>query len=85
MLVLNVKAQHLDEIGDEDVLCDIDLAKKDKLSIFDLLFSHPEALLSSKFGRNIVSSSSYQKNVCPLVIDEAHCITEWFVYTIYVN
>ena len=59
--VLNIKATHT---GDEDLLCDLDLATKDKLlgGYYNLLFLHPEALLSSKFGRDIVNSSSYQKN-----------------------
>ncbi len=84
--VLNIKVNHTDDTDDEDVLCDVvDLAKKDKLlaGYYNLLFSHPEALLSSKFGRDIVNSLSYQKNVCALVIDEAHCIIEWYCNCIF--
>ena len=42
--VLNIKAKHTDETGDEDVLCDLDLAKKDKLlgGYYNLLFSQPK-------------------------------------------
>ena len=64
--VLNIKAKHTNETSDEDVLCDLDHAKKDKLlgGYYNLLFSHPEALLSSKFGRDVVNSSSYPAKEC---------------------
>ena len=33
--------------------------------------------ISCKFGRELANSPRYQKNVCAIVIDEAHCILEW--------
>lgn len=68
--------------GDEEVFCDVgELGKREKLltGYYNLLFAHPEALLSSNFGRDLVNNIVYQKHVC-VVIDEAHCIIEWYVY-----
>ena len=75
----------------DEVLCDVvELEKKEKLlaGYYNILFAHPELLLSSRFGRNLVNSVVYQKNVCALVIDEAHCIIEWYVHKyvcMYIN
>ncbi|CAB4021523.1 Werner syndrome ATP-dependent helicase homolog, partial [Paramuricea clavata] len=69
--------------SDDEVLCDVvELDKKERLlaGYYNILFAHPESLLSSRFGRSLVNSVVYQKNVCALVIDEAHCIIEWYVY-----
>lgn len=41
---------------------------------YDLLFSHPEAFVSCKYGRDV-----YQKTFRAVVVDEAHCILEWYV------
>ncbi len=54
-------------------------SKKEELAsgYYNLLFAHPESFISCKFGRELANSPSYQKNVCAIVIDEAHCILEW--------
>jgi ATP-dependent DNA helicase RecQ len=54
-------------------------SKKEELAsgYYNLLFAHPEAFISCKFGQELANSPSYQKNVCAIVIDEAHCILEW--------
>lgn len=65
---------------DEEIECDLtEQNKKEKLvrGYYNLLFAHPEALISSKFGREMVYSATYQQHVCSIVIDEAHCIIEW--------
>ena len=41
---------------------------------YNILFSHPEALVSCKYGRNLMLNKIYQDNVCTVVVDEAHCI-----------
>ena len=73
--VLNVKFS-LDHIA-----CDIDnnMCQKQKLESghYNLLFSHPEAFISCKYGRELMLGKVYQKNVCAVVVDEAHCILEW--------
>ena len=43
----------------------------------EVLFSHPEALLSDT-GRAILKCETYQKKVAAVVIDEAHCIENWY-------
>ena len=44
---------------------------------YNMLFAHPEALISSKFGREMLYSAPYQQHVCAIVIDEAHCISTY--------
>lgn len=41
-----------------------------------LVFTHPEALLSVE-GRNLMKSSVFQRNVVACVVDEAHCVEMW--------
>jgi superfamily II DNA helicase RecQ len=54
--------------SDDEVLCDVvELEKKEKL-------------LAGYYNTSLVNSVVYQKNVCALVIDEAHCIIEWYVH-----
>jgi superfamily II DNA helicase RecQ len=47
---------------------------------YNLVFSHPEALVSSVGGQRLLRSSVYQDRVCCIAIDEAHMIQEWCVY-----
>ena len=44
---------------------------------YDLVFTHPEAVLSCKEGLELFQSTPYQRSVQAVVIDEAHCILEW--------
>ena len=44
---------------------------------YDIIFTHPEAVLSCKKGRELFQSTPYQRCVQAIVIDEAHCILEW--------
>ena len=44
---------------------------------YDLVFTHPEAVLSCKEGLELFQSAPYQRSVQAVVIDEAHCILEW--------
>jgi superfamily II DNA helicase RecQ len=74
-----------DEAGDahsedetED-FCDFQLGDKEKFEKgdYNIVFAHPEFLVSSTYGRKLMQSKPYQENVCAVVIDEAHCILEW--------
>ena len=81
MAVINIQSSECGtETDNEEFFCDV-IERGEKENIlrgnYNLLFAHPEALLSSKFGRGIVNSVVYQTNVCAVVIDEAHCIIEW--------
>lgn len=46
---------------------------------YNILFSHPEALVPCKYVRSLMLNKIYQDNVCIVVVDEAHCILEWLV------
>ena len=41
------------------------------------VFASPEALLSSRKGRQLLLSEELKQNLVALVIDEAHCIVKW--------
>ena len=43
---------------------------------YHIVFAHPETLISSKYGRELLLSKTYQESVVALVVDEAHCIVE---------
>ena len=73
-----LKVKHDSRDGrDEELFCDVQLSEKDRLqkAYYNIVFAHPESLLSCKFGRELLNSKAYQENV--RVIDEAHCILEW--------
>ena len=44
---------------------------------YDLVFTHPESVLSCKKGLELFQSLPYQRSVQAVVVDEAHCILEW--------
>ena len=78
--VLNVKYGAFED-GAENVICDVNnqLCEKTELENghYNIVFSHPESLVSCKYGRDLMLSKPYQDNVCAVVVDEAHCILEW--------
>ncbi|KAK2556181.1 putative ATP-dependent DNA helicase RecS, partial [Acropora cervicornis] len=45
---------------------------------YDIVLTHPEAFISCKEGMEAFQSKLYQSSVQVIVIDEAHCILEWF-------
>jgi ATP-dependent DNA helicase RecQ len=47
-----------------------------KDALFNIMYLHPEACLSSKAGFNLFQSVPYQNSVEAIVVDEAHCILE---------
>ena len=78
--------EELDDTGydtDSDMNAKIDfgLCEEQKLRAghYQIIFAHPEAVVSSKYGRELLLSKTYQENVCAVVVDEAHCIVEWLV------
>lgn len=44
---------------------------------FDLVFTHPEAVVSCQKGIELFQSEPYQRAVQAVVVDEVHCILEW--------
>ena len=81
--VLDVRSSEVEEEENdpelEAVVCDFHLSDKAKLEIghYNIVFAHPEALVSCAYGRKLMQSKPYQENVCAIVVDEAHCILEW--------
>ena len=47
--------------------------------LVQLLFISPESLLSNPQWREMLLLPVYQERVVALVVDEAHCITMWYV------
>jgi superfamily II DNA helicase RecQ len=80
--VMNTKEtrRRLDS-DDDEVDVDIDFSQCEEIKLRDghyhIVFAHPETLISSKYGRELLLSKHYQENVVAIVVDEAHCIIEW--------
>jgi superfamily II DNA helicase RecQ len=86
--IINVKAPKTDQDADafdentEDVL-DVDFSRCEEKMLRDghyhIVFAHPETLISTKYGRELLLSETYQQHVVAIVVDEAHCIVDWLV------
>ena len=65
----------------DEVAVDVDFSQCEEEKLRDghyhIVFAHPETLISSKYGRELLLSEQYQENLVAIVIDEAHCIIEW--------
>ena len=48
-------------------------------ALYDIIYMHPEAFLSCKEGMELLQSVPYQDSVRAIIVDEAHCILEWYV------
>ena len=46
---------------------------------YEMVFTHPEAFVSCKDGMELFQSLPYQGAVKAVIVDEAHCILEWWV------
>ena len=82
VLDVNYNAKDREEDDTEDELvCSFPLSHRAKLEQgwYNSLFAHPESLISCAYGRKLVNTEPYQENVCAIVVDEAHCILEWYV------
>ena len=62
-----------------NTLIDFHLCKEAKLCAghYHLVFAHPESLIFTKYGWELLLRENYQKNVVAIVIDKAHCILDW--------
>jgi bloom syndrome protein len=56
---------------------DVDAMEGVKKGNIQLLFISPESLLSNPQWREMLLSPVYQKNLVALIVDEAHCVTQW--------
>ena len=68
-----------ENINEKQVDIDFWLCEESKLrnGHYHIVFAHPESLISSNYGRELLLSELYQENVVAIVIDEAHCIVDW--------
>ena len=70
--VINIK--HGDDEDEDPVAlnCNLDDSCFEKNELengrYNILFSHPEALVSCKYGRNLMLNKIYQDNVCTVVV-----------------
>ena len=61
----------------DEVAVDVDFSQcEEKLrdGHYHIVFAHPETLISSKYGQELLLSEQYQQNLVAMAIDEAHCI-----------
>ena len=65
----------------EAVLNDVKLTS----GCYTLVYSSPESLLNNEDTREIIGSRVYKERVFGIVVDEAHCISHWYVYRIFIH
>ena len=58
---------------------DVDAIYAIKKGKIQLLFISPESVLRNSQWRDLLLSPVYQQNLVALTVDEAHCITQWYV------
>lgn len=51
---------------------------------YQLVFISPESLIRNLRWREMLQSNVYQQNLVGLAIDEAHCVTKWYVILLFV-
>ena len=67
----NVTAGYVTDVLKQPV--EMALLRQGKLSI---VFASPETLLGP-LGRELLTSSVYQHNLCGIFVDEGHCVAKW--------
>jgi hypothetical protein len=79
-----VKGDARDDGSDDDMPNDHDVYAPVYITMVDLMkgaynivYAHPEALLNNRTIDKMLRSRVYRKNVCAVVIDEVHMISEW--------
>ena len=48
---------------------------------YQLVFMSPESLFCNLVWRRMLSTSIYSKNLIAFVVDEAHCVKKWYVFS----
>ena len=66
---------------DDDVEVDFSLCEEKHLrdGRYNIVFTHPETLISKKYGRGLLQGKIYLENAVTIVGEEAHSIVEWLV------
>ena len=79
-VVLSVKGKYNDSSVEQ---LNLDLTNVDEFHLknadYEYVFTHPEMCLSTKQGVAMFQSDAYKYSVSAVVVDEAHCILEWYV------
>ena len=60
-----------------EVQQDLEVMRDVKQGRIQLLYISPESLLRNPQWREMLLSTVYQENIVAVVIDEAHCVTQW--------
>lgn len=67
-------------IGDEE---DPDIIQQVLNGYYVVVFGSPECFLSTTTWRGIFSAPTFREMLIGVVIDEAHCIVQWYVFAIF--
>jgi superfamily II DNA helicase RecQ len=65
------------EMEEVEVECDVPFHELER-GEFNIIYAHPETFSRKKFG-SLLRFNTYKDNVCAVVIDEVHMVSEWFV------
>ena len=82
LLNKGVKAVILSSGGREGTVPASLLATEDTLGNASLVFCSPEALVQNKW-RDALDQASLSTRICAVVVDEAHCVSKWYVEAIH--
>ena len=63
-------------ITDEE---DVEIIQQVTNGNYMLVYGSPECLLSTESWRSIFDCQSFKEMLIGVAIDEAHCITQWYV------
>ena len=70
-----------DEVDESDGRLETTVSLEDiEKGKYQLVYAHPEALISTRRGRKLMASIA--KKVSVVAIDEGHMIMEWYIYII---
>ena len=58
------------------IACAVSLGRV-KCGHFNVVYAHPEALLSTQEGKEMMNDDHFKENMACIAIDEAHMILEW--------
>jgi superfamily II DNA helicase RecQ len=65
-----------DNLGATDAKCDADI--RDIIDgKYSIVLSHPEAILNSPSGKELLRNSEFTKKVVAVVVDECHIVEKW--------
>ena len=62
-----------------EVQQDLEVMRDVKQGQIQLLYISPESVLRNPQWREMLLSTVYQENIVAVVVDEAHCVTQWYV------